>query len=792
MIILALLLFFLLLIALSDIINELKPIHLSGALVLAIPAFICLESIILNVLSLFQGVNQHILIFLHVALLFGWLGYIFLLKRKKNVPMLGRYRMFFSHLFKPSPYQLLIPLIILLALSAWIYPPNTYDSLTYHMSRVARWIQESSIAYFPTPIDRQNVMGPGAEYVILFFQLITGSDYLASFLQFFSFLLLIVGVSYLCRILLIPNSLTPYLTILTITAPMAIMQASGTKNDLTAALLTIAIIISCRRVFGGHIKNMGSGEYLTIGIALSAAYLVKPTAVIVCLPLLIGSAVYQLVRLRSLSAMKSIILGATVIMVVFAAVAGPDIARKAAHNVSRHEVYPLLSDYDADRFWNPLRGVAQNVPFPEQTKSVLKKIGYDGELRTNNVLNFAEDMVGNPFQVLSFLILTIVSLVLAPLLIFNRHWGPAFLAWSPVFAWFVFGIVVRDQAWLTRLQIPLFVLLPFSFVYFFRVIANKSWLFNKVAVFLAISSFISLSYGTLVASHVPSRPLSLSHFWGERVSRINAYYNNIGLEKNHTLLLNQAKIEQCSRIGLILGPDSVEYPITWRAMQQGIETRHMWSSFQEREERYYRTFHFIEQDKNWPCLIYVAHGSREAVPNQGIQWIPVDGDYNTHTRNLKWDFDRSETICFSADGEALKSIANNFLNSEVSVQGKSLILDALTGDPSFEIDNTACGKTVSVIARLEIVSEVETDLKVYFKLSSMAHFSESHFKSTKISKGGNVRFLFLPMSDIDTILRIDPGESKGRYSIVKIDIRGIENSSDKGVKQNRTFRTRLE
>src|SRR5262249_42724812 len=37
---------------------------------------------------------------------------------------------------------------------AVVYPPNNWDSMTYHMSRVAEWIQHGSIDVYPTSIDR--------------------------------------------------------------------------------------------------------------------------------------------------------------------------------------------------------------------------------------------------------------------------------------------------------------------------------------------------------------------------------------------------------------------------------------------------------------------------------------------------------------------------------------------------------------------------------------------------------------------------------------------------------------
>jgi len=80
-------------------------------------------------------------------------------------------------------------------LVALVAPPNTWDSMTYHMSRVAHWAQNGAISFYPTHIPRQNHMAPFAEQGILHLYLLWGGDRLANLVQWFSMIGCLAGVS---------------------------------------------------------------------------------------------------------------------------------------------------------------------------------------------------------------------------------------------------------------------------------------------------------------------------------------------------------------------------------------------------------------------------------------------------------------------------------------------------------------------------------------------------------------------------------------------------------------------
>lgn len=766
--------FILLIYAIASTLVKCRLANVQLSLVLAFPCLIALESIILNFLSLFRFVNSTSLVVLHsliLLFLIAW-GYDYHKRWKNNA-----YRIIL-HVRRSvsSPiYCATIPLIILVFLSVVVYPPNTYDSLVYHMSRVVRWIENGSVAYFPTAIDRQNVMGPGAEYLILFLQAISGSDALANFVQFFAFLFIILGSYYLTRIIRIPSRWAACVVVLTVTAPMAIMQASSTKNDLVASLMTLAIIVSSKRIIFGDIRKLRVKEYILIGICISAGYLVKPTSLIVSLPLLAGAVFLRISSLITWEDWRKILVGSCAVVLMISLIDGPDIFRKISNNVSRHEVYPILSQYDTDRLWNPLRGLAQNIPFQNETKKILNGLGYAGVLRTDNVVNFQEDMVGNPFQVLSFIFALIVSIFTIPVVFAKRLLNPFLLALYPAVAWYIFGLIVRDQPWLTRLQLPLFVLLPFSFILFRQLNIFTS---KILAVLIMMFSMSSLAYGTLTASHVPPRLLNLAVFWGDWGSRMENYYNNVGSQKDDDFLFEQAEEKACSRIGLILGDSSVEYPISWRAHLKGLETRHLWKSTQEKGENNRRTFNYLDEQKDWPCILYVASGSREAVPMLGKQWLSLKNNYHTHIRNFEWEYLHSKTVCFRAEaGELLNKIepANGM---QVTGENDGVLITAINDDPFFLMSDMNCNEGHSAIMKIEIRSDVDSQIKIYYQTHAEKKYQEKNSLKADIKTGANTVYFFLPSDSIVGKIRIDPSAQAGIYKLSSIGVHRVEKTND--------------
>ena len=754
-VVLAIVFFLAIYLAILFLVISIRPMPLSGALALAFACLISFETMVLNGLSLFHCVNRAGLVISHLVFLVFWLSWAIIFRRNVLVRYGMRIIVATKNVASNPVVWLVLSLFGILILTAFVYPPNAYDSMTYHMARVAHWIQQESVDYYPTNISRQNVMGPGAEYLILFFQLLTGTDYLANGVQLFSFGVLIIVLIYVLRVFRVPQRLSPFIVALCISAPMAVMQATSTQNDLVNSLMTIAILVACIRLMAGQMNRLRTGDFILIGSCLSAGFLVKPISLIIVAPFL---GLSLLLQLKPLTGSRKLIWknigGFAVVCLVITIIAGPDIMRKISHHVSRHEVYPLFSQWDKERILNPVSILGQNTPFPNETKALFKRFGYRGKLLTNAVFFTHEDFIGNPVQVLSMLILTLLTISFSPFVIKRpKQYGPLLiLSLAPALSWCIFGFIVKNQLWITRLQLPLIFLLPFSFLYVVRIAGLSRLSMGFLKLFVFVMSIFSLAYGTYAATHNRSRPLDLQTFWGEFPSRVEGFYKSA----DYDFFLEVADKLQCRRIGLLMGGDSMDYPLTWRAMKEGRATRHV----------------FRGGVDDWPCMIYVAKGGLECLPKRGKQWLPAGG-YHTYYRNLEYEFQRSlQSFLLLNAPESLLRI-EPLHDVRIEKQSNQVVLHSFGGDPIVLLPELTCRNAQSMVLRLEIKSPEKTEAQIFYRTRNQGQFTEALSFRKEIGKGENIVYFQLPADEIVGQVRLDPGKVPGDYIIRSLEFRAI-------------------
>jgi hypothetical protein len=204
-------------------------------------------------------------------------------------------------------------LMVATAVAALVAPPNTYDSMTYHMARIVHWIQNRSVADYPTAILRQLYSNPWAEFAVAQLQLLSGTDRLANLVEWFSMVGCILGTTLIVKELG-GNARGQLLTaVVTVTIPIGILQGSSTQNDYVLALWMVCVVYWLLIAKRSTETNLGACRML--GASVGLAILTKATAYVFALPLLVW---FMLGRARTerAKALKSIALIALTVLAI--------------------------------------------------------------------------------------------------------------------------------------------------------------------------------------------------------------------------------------------------------------------------------------------------------------------------------------------------------------------------------------------------------------------------------------------------------------------------------------------
>lgn len=158
-------------------------------------------------------------------------------------------------------------------------PPDNWDSMTYHLSRAAGWLQRHGVEYLPAHTERQNAFQPNAEMLILWTFSFLSRDTFAAVPQLLSEAVLLLSVFGIGRRLGLSRPAALFPALLGATLTEVALQSVTTQNDLVAA----ALVLACACLALGRTRL----ELALAGVALGLALGTKLTAVF-ALPVLVG------------------------------------------------------------------------------------------------------------------------------------------------------------------------------------------------------------------------------------------------------------------------------------------------------------------------------------------------------------------------------------------------------------------------------------------------------------------------------------------------------------------------
>ena len=500
-------------------------------------------------------------------------------------------------------------ILVAVLLVAVVSPPNNWDSMTCLMTRVARWRQEAGVGYFATTNHCHNYYAPLTEYAFLHFQILVDGDRFANTVQRFALVGSGIAASLIVREQRQPANIQVLAAAISVTLPMALLQASNTKDDLAVAFWIIAFAAGVVL----YLREATVGRILYCGLALGFALLTKGNAYVVA-SLLAGAlfayALYGIVKtgpkaqwITRIS--KLACAGLAMALVALLVNSGLYARTWNTYGFAHHIVGSGLGQENlridevslAETWTNIIQNGAVHLALPSDranavTLAATQRIAgiSDGEQARADptrlsaiTFRIQEDFTGN---FLHFLLLCATAVGVA---VFRRHLGinnltVALLA-AIVLALVVYSATVKWESSTARFQMPLFILgAPVTAVFVASLVAaaSRSRPAERRTGLYAVLRFISARgqaavIWTLLMSCLPyvflneDRPifgtddlpfLKMRHESIFTADRFGMYFNSrSAVRQSYLEAIDYLAAYEPREVGLSVGTNRHEYPI---------------------------------------------------------------------------------------------------------------------------------------------------------------------------------------------------------------------------------------
>ena len=461
--------------------------------------------------------------------------------------------------------------LLAIGATAVLAAPNHSDSMEYHLSRIMHWIQNGSVAHYPSHNIFQLYQNPWSEFAIAHLQILSNGDYLSNSVQWVSMIGCMFGVSLIAKELGAGRNGQILAAIFAGTMPMAILQGSSTNNDHVVALWIVCFVYFALVTMRQGLRPM---LLVCLGTSLGLAILTKGTAYIYAFPFCIWLLLWGIRTLgfRMVKPMVGLLAIAIAINAghylrnfgLFGTPLGSPgdetgaafglayLTSNIVRNLALHA--DIVRNLHLDWLITPTTGLTEkaitifhtiigvDVNDPLITSAKETRFYVPG-------ISLNEDKAGNPLHL-------VIILVSSGLLLINNRLQQRrrlFLYWLTTTATFL--LFCQLLTWSTsrcRLHLPIFVLFA---ALVGTVIGN---LINRKVVNLLTVLLVLLSFQWVLNNEI--RPLA-----GENsifvTSRSSEYFTSQpALEEIYTNAAREINNQSCTNIGLVYENISFEYP----------------------------------------------------------------------------------------------------------------------------------------------------------------------------------------------------------------------------------------
>ena len=464
--------------------------------------------------------------------------------------------------YKISYFFLIV--ILLLFIQGLAYPPNNWDSLTYHMARIPHWVENESIHSFTTHIYRQIYSPPLGELIVAQLCILSKSDLFANSVQLLFAIGCISSSIAIAKEFQFSRRAILIICLLIISTPELLLQCSSTQNDLIVSFFILTCILYCIKSY----KELKLLTLLLVGLTAGLAFYTKGTAYIYLFPLFLVWGIILLLKHKKIIPLLKLAAIPLLILLI-----------NLGFYARNYSLSGDILGKNDDRLFNETFGIPQSIlttiknignhlalpPFSNYTNQVVEKmhlvLGVPiNDIATNfNGLSFKlekwqhhEDTTSNFFQLLLFFIALLLFLK-------NRKKLPK-LSWLlflfPLVEFLLFSFILKWQPWHTRLQMPIFLMIPFFIAYIIDFSFKSIELFPKK---LIIPFSFIVGYSVLVLLLNPTRPIISNSKVNVNDVRFKKYCANyLSYEKDFRLARFYLKKYE-GKTGVEIGGDMWEY-----------------------------------------------------------------------------------------------------------------------------------------------------------------------------------------------------------------------------------------
>jgi 4-amino-4-deoxy-L-arabinose transferase-like glycosyltransferase len=511
--------------------------------------------------SFFRVINRFSITSFWISIIIFFL--ILYLKKKKYL---------YSNIIRKRFYLLNFEIIIILLIffltfiNSLLYPPNTLDAMSYHMTRVLHWIQNSNINFYPTNDFRELVMGPFPQFLILHLYLITNGDYFSNLIQWYSMVISCLTVSLIAKELGCNHKFQIFSVLFCVTIPMGIMQSTSTQTDYVATMfITMSAYFTLKYISTGLVKYI-----FLFSVSLGLGILTKGTVYLFTFPFCIWIGLYILIKKRK-NFIHLLIVPIIIFLLNFGQFSrntnlyGNPLGLSVENNIWTNKIINTTTLTS-----NLLRNFGLNLALPNEninlnfTKKLIDSIHNYLNISSRDPkttssggyyipFSFYESTAPNTLHFIFFFLVMFFFLLKKKMLEIHKYY-----LLSSLLGFFLFSLVMKWAIQNNRHLLSFFVLIaPITGYFLFKIKSEK--LNNVLIICLSLYSISYVLFNKsrpLLAELIFdnqnikfSRPFFLRKERNELYYIANSFFNSRDLYLFHFEIAQKIRKNNCNRIG---------------------------------------------------------------------------------------------------------------------------------------------------------------------------------------------------------------------------------------------------